>query len=153
MWIVFKREFFLIKNFKNFFFFKVLFFEKKITKFQTWKKNFFWIFSKGFTAEKISRILIFEKFSIFSPKFKTLPKFIKMIWCSDPISIPLSLKTPKNTFSTKFDKIGHFRPNYRLLLFFHFFSSFSTNVDCGFTEMWMGVVTPKNGNFERLSPV
>ena len=32
---------------------KVLFFEKKITKFQTWKKTFFFIFSKGFTAEKI----------------------------------------------------------------------------------------------------
>ena len=35
------------------YFLKVLFFKKKITKFQTWKKCFFFIFSKGFTAEKI----------------------------------------------------------------------------------------------------
>ena len=94
LWIFFKREFFSIKNFQKSFFFKivelfiyliffhetevwcqvllkVLFFEKIITKFQTWKKHFFLIFSKGFTAEKI---LI---------RFSFLSKFQKKIFRVD----------------------------------------------------------------------
>ena len=50
----------------------------------------------------------------------------------------------------------HFRPlyeNLNFVYFFHFFSSVSTNVDCGFTQMWVDDLGPKNGNFERLSPV
>ena len=74
LWIVFKREFFLIKNSKQFFFqsfrtlylliffhgteawgkvlLKVLFLEKQFTKFQTWKKKFFEFFPKDSQLKK-----------------------------------------------------------------------------------------------------
>ena len=86
--------------------------------------NFFheilWIFSKWFTAGRISRSLILEKISIFLPKFGILPKFMKMVWWSNIHHI--GLKTPKNMFLTKFYEIGHFWPNYRTFIFELFWS-------------------------------
>ena len=57
------------------YFSKLYFLKKNLPNFKLEKKNFF----EFFPNKKISRNLILEKFSIFSPKFKRLPKFIKMV--------------------------------------------------------------------------
>ena len=75
-------------------------------------------------------------------------------WYSDPISIPLSLKTLKNTFSQqnliKSAISGQIIDFYFFSIFSIFFHLFQQMLIGGFTEMWMGVVMPKNGNFERF---
>ena len=97
-----KENFFLIKNFKFFFFFKVLelfiyliffhgteawgkvllkvlFFEKKFTKFQTWKKQFFLNFFQRIYSWKNFTSLNFGKIFNFFAKVQEATKIYKNV--------------------------------------------------------------------------
>ena len=109
--------------------------------------NFVTFFSKEFTAEKFLWNLTLEKFSIF---YQSLRDYN----CGSDRCISPRLGKHFRKFLFVADCIsGYFMKIWILLIFSIYFSSVSTNVDCGFTQMWVGDMTPKNGNFERLSPV
>ena len=132
---------------------KFSFLKKNLPNFKLEKKNFLNFFQMIYNWKNSTNLNFGKIFNCFAKVQEATKIYKNGIVLQYP---PFSLKTSKNTFLTKFDKIGHFRPNYWLLLFFHFFhffSSFSTNVDCGFTDMGMAVATPKTCNFERLSPL
>ena len=71
---------------------KVLFFEKKITKFQTWKKTFFSIFSKGFTAEKNMNVFLIFLKKILWETFFFINRHVKHTFVhSEYVEVPLGL--------------------------------------------------------------
>ena len=120
---------------------KVLFFEKKITKFQTWKKKIFFIFSKGFTAEKILICFSFLKKKFFEMTF----------WfCRKGSMVPMmTLRLSKlfswvrRTFSEKkklADCIsGHFKKQSFLGVFHDFLVLETTIVDYLNNKCWKKV--------------
>ena len=103
--------------------------------------NFFheilWIFSKGFKGGRISRSLILEKFKIFSPKFMTLPKLMKMIWWSNIYHIK-----SQDTKELVFNKILWNRPFPAKLLTSTFWP-FLTNF------FWFFIKNGRFGQFGR----